>query len=155
MTLSVLPFTPGDVAELHALAGEFSLFLRAMGDPDSEQQQLTGERIQRDAFGPDPVIFGYIARIDGKAAGYLIYTRDYNADYAIRQFHVCDLFVSESARGHGVGGALMGRAAEDCRQWGGKRLQWEVWRPNGRAFDFYRSIGSQEVEELVLMYLDV
>jgi GNAT superfamily N-acetyltransferase len=155
MTLSVLAFTRDDIDDLHRLASEFSAFLRAMGDPDSAEQQLTGERILADGFGPDPVIRGYIARFEGNPVGYLIYSRDYNADYAIRVFHVCDLFVSERARGTGVGRALMHQAAEDCRAWGGKRLQWEVWRPNARAFDFYRGIGGEATEDLVLMHLEV
>jgi len=155
MTLSVEPISRADVDDLHRLAGEFASFLRAMGDPDSEQQHFTGERILADGFGADPVISGYIARLDGKAAGYLIYTRDYNSDLAIRVFHVCDLFVSKSARGQGVGQTLMDRAAKDCRAWGGKRLQWEVWKPNARAFDFYESIGGERLDDLVVMYLEL
>jgi GNAT superfamily N-acetyltransferase len=151
----VLPIAPRDLGDLNQMAGEFSAYLRSLGDPDSAVQLLTGERIAEAAFGADPVLHGHIARLGETAAGYLLYTRDYNTDFGIKVFHVCDLFVRDTARQMGVGRALMDRAAADCRDWGGKRLEWDVWRPNVGAAKFYHAIGGQDDVDLVRMHKDL
>lgn len=152
---TIASIEPKDLSDLDRMAGEFSSYLRAMGDADSAVQLLSADRIREAAFGADPVLFGYIARIDDAPGGYLLYAKDYNTDFGVRVFHVCDLFVRDHARGLGIGRLLMDRAARDCRSAGGKRLEWEVWRPNVAAHAFYRAIGGMDDLEIVRMHLDL
>ena len=37
--------------------------------------------------------------------------------------------------------------------WGGQRLEWNVYQPNKLAFDFYRRLGGEVIEGLVVMSL--
>ena len=61
--------------------------------------------------------------------------------------------MAASARRKGVGRALMARCAADCRAWGGRRLEWNVYQPNKMAFEFYRRLGGEVIEGLVVMSL--
>lgn len=151
MTVTVRPMTEGDADAVIALNAAFVLYLKEMGDPDSQVQHFTREKLLVNAFGPDPVLGGYIAEENGAARGYLLYFKGYNVDIAQRLFFVCDLWVDPAARGKGAGRKLMAQCAADCRRWGGEWLEWYVYRPNKLAFDFYRKLGGKEPDNLAVM----
>jgi GNAT superfamily N-acetyltransferase len=153
MTVTVRSLTAADADVVIALNAAFVAYLAAMGDPDSEAQHFTREKYLADGFGADPAFAGYIAEEDGAPLGYLLYCKGYNVDVAERLFFICDLWVAASARRKGVGRALMARCAADCRAWGGQRLEWNVYQPNKMAFEFYRRLGGEVIQGLVVMTL--
>ena len=53
-----------------------------------------------------------------------------------------ELFVDQSARGQGVGKALMQRAIEDAKYKQCGRIKWDVLTDNTRAQSFYQSLGA-------------
>lgn len=154
MSVGITRFTAEDADDIDAMCGEFVSYLRDLGDPESDIQRFTKEKYLEDGFGSDPAFSGYIARLDGKALGYLLYTKGYNIEFAIRLYYICDLWVRKDARRLGVARLLMERAKADCLAEGGHRLKWDVWLKNPTAFDFYRRIGGVEEDDLVLMKLD-
>lgn len=151
--VKIRDLTAADADAVIAMNAEFVAYLAAMGDPDSATQHFTKAKYLADGFGPDPAFAGYIAEDETGPLGYLLYCKGYNVDLAQRLFFICDLWVGAKARRKGVGRALMARCAADCRAWGGERLEWNVYRPNQIAFDFYRSLGGEVVEDLVGMSL--
>lgn len=153
MSLTIRNLTAEDADAVIAMNAEFVAYLAAMGDPDSQQQHFTKEKYLADGFGPQPAFAGYIAEDETGPLGYLLYCSGYNVDVAQRLFFILDLWVRPNARRKGVGKALMARCAADCRAWGGQRLEWNVYRPNKPAFDFYRSLGGEVIDELVIMSL--
>jgi GNAT superfamily N-acetyltransferase len=153
MTVTVRTLTAADADVVITMNAEFVAYLAAMGDPDSEAQHFTREKYLADGFGADPACAGYIAEEDGAPLGYLLYCKGYNVDVAERLFFICDLWVAASARRKGVGRALMARCAADCRAWGGQRLEWNVYQPNTMAFEFYRRLGGEVIQGLVVMTL--
>jgi len=153
MSLTIRNLTAEDADAVIAMNAEFVAYLAAMGDPDSQVQHFTKEKYLADGFGPQPAFAGYIAEDETESLGYLLYCAGYNADVAQRMFFIIDLWVRDTARRKGVGKALMARCAADCRAWGGQRLEWNVYRPNKLAFDFYRRVGGEVVDELVVMLL--
>ena len=153
MAVTIRSLTPADADAVVAMNAAFVAYLAAMGDPDSQAQHFTKAKYLADGFGPDPAFSGYIAEEDGAALGYLLYCKGYNVDVAQRLFFICDLWVDSKARRKGVARALMARCAADCRDWGGERLEWNVYRPNESAFDFYRRLGGEVVDGLVVMSL--
>lgn len=153
MSLTIRNLTAEDADAVIVMNAEFVAYLAAMGDPDSQAQHFTKEKYLADGFGPQPAFAGYIAEDETGSLGYLLYCTGYNVDVAQRLFFILDLWVRTSARRKGVGKALMARCAADCRAWGGQRLEWNVYRPNKPAFDFYRSLGGQVIDDLVIMTL--
>jgi GNAT superfamily N-acetyltransferase len=151
MPLTVRSLTAADADAVIAMNGEFVAYLAAMGDPDSQAQHFTREKYLADGFGADPAFAGYIAEEAGTSLGYLLYCKGYNVDVAERLFFICDLWVAGRARRKGVGRALMARCAADCRAWGGQRLEWNVYQPNKMAFDFYRRLGAEVIDGLMVM----
>jgi ribosomal protein S18 acetylase RimI-like enzyme len=55
-----------------------------------------------------------------------------------------ELYVRESARGHGIGRALLQGAMTHARQCGASSLIWTVLKDNDRAKRFYRDNGASE-----------
>ena len=153
MSLTIRNLTAADADAVIAMNAEFVAYLAAMGDPDSQAQHFTREKFLADGFGPKPAFSGYIAEDVEGPLGYLIYCSGYNVDVAERLFFICDLWVGAKARSKGVGRALMASCAADCRAWGGQRLEWNVYQPNKLAFDFYRRLGGEVIEGLVVMSL--
>jgi ribosomal protein S18 acetylase RimI-like enzyme len=153
MSFTIRNLTAADADPVIAMNAEFVAYLAAMGDPDSQVQHFTKAKYLADGFGAHPAFAGYIAEdVDGPL-GYLLYCTGYNVDVAERLFFICDLWVGARARRRGIGKALMTRCAEDCRTWGGQRLEWNVYQPNKLALEFYRRLGGEVIEGLVVMTL--
>jgi GNAT superfamily N-acetyltransferase len=145
--------TPADADAIGTLAGEFQAYLRALGD--RTHFEFTAETYLRDGFGPNPAFSGLVAERDGRVISYLLYHFGYDTDRAMRLMHVIDLYVYESQRRRGVGEALMRRAAEICREAGGRELIWSVFSPNTLAFQFYEHLGAKRIKALEFMYWPV
>jgi GNAT superfamily N-acetyltransferase len=150
--VKVRKLTAADVNAVQAMVREFGAYLTALGD--SWSHNFTAERYLADGFGPDPAFHGLIAEADnGAALGYVLMSPNYDVDRGIRIEIVIDLWVNQSARGNGIGKALMQEAANVARDRGARQLLWAVFKPNRLAADFYRSIGGRMVDDLDWMYL--
>jgi len=143
--------TRDDAGDIGALAGEFTDYLRSLGD--STDFQFNASTYLRDGFGDNPAFQGLVAEIDNNVVGYLLYHFGYDADLAIRILYVIDLYVRPANRRQGVGRALMTRAGEICTAAGGERLFWSVYSPNRPAFGFYERLGARYVKDMENMYL--
>ena len=120
---------PGDRADWEELARGYKAFYRTTV-PD-EVYEETWRRLL-----DDTEIHGVGARRDGRLLGlahYLFHATAWMADSCYLQ----DLFVAESARGHGVAGALIERVADAARERGAARLYWTTQQDNTRARALY------------------
>lgn len=70
-----------------------------------------------------------------------------------RTLYVDDLCVDKSARGSGVGRALMHRATEEARALGCYNLDLNVWACNEDAIRFYEKIGMQKQRQYMEIIL--
>jgi GNAT superfamily N-acetyltransferase len=145
--------TIADADAIGELAKEFQEYLRALGD--HTQFEFTAEAYRRDGFGPHPAFAGLVAELDGAVVGYLLYHFGYDTDWAMRLMFVVDLYVQETKRRRGTGGALMRAAARICREAGGRELMWSVFIANKPAFQFYERLGAKYLQELKYMYWPV
>ena len=92
---------------------------------------MTVETLQKDGFGADGAFFKcLIGELEGKPVAYALYFHIYST-WTGRGLYLEDLYVTESARGNGVGTALIksvgqeavatGRATPRYRGWNGSR----------------------------------
>lgn len=136
MSVTVRPAMVDDLAALVEMAHALLIH------HNRSTAYLTAEALRRDAFGPDADVQVVIAELDGAAAGFALYHDAYESDYAARGVYVCDIFVTEVARRHGVGRALMAAVARDAKSRGRTFLWWASQPWNTDAVAFYDSIGA-------------
>ena len=142
-----------DVEAIACLAAEFAQYLRGLGD--TTEFRLNADALERDGFGRKPAFRGVVAETAGVVIGYLLYHDGYDTDAACRLLIIADLFVTQAARGLGVGTALMREAREIAVGRGAKQFVWTVYQPNAEAFRFYERNGGRHVQGLRLMCLDL
>ena len=145
--------TIDDVPAIAALVEEFARYMRELGD--ATELRLDAEALERDGFGPDPAFRGLVAVDNGHVIGFLLHHAGYDTDAACRLVFVVDLFVAQSARGRGIGTALMSAVRKVAAAAGARQLVWTVDRRNALARTFYERLGAQYVEDLSLMCMDV
>jgi GNAT superfamily N-acetyltransferase len=83
-----------------------------------------------------------MARLDGEPVGFALYFHTYSTFLARRGLWLEDLFVLPTARGLGVGKALLRAVADVAVQRGCGRFEWSVLDWNTPAIRFYESLGA-------------
>jgi GNAT superfamily N-acetyltransferase len=96
--------------------------------------------LRRHGFGPQPRFETLIAELDGEPGGFALFFPDFSTWAGRPGLFLEDLFVSDWARGRGVGRALLARLAAIAieRGWAGLRLNVLDWNP---ARGFYHRLG--------------
>jgi GNAT superfamily N-acetyltransferase len=105
-------------------------------------------RLLEHGFGSEPRFKVLLAEVDGEAVGFLSYMVRYSIWGGSEFINLDDLFVSEVARGRGVGRALMYRLAEVAVAQG-LVVRWEVMTGNEPAKAFYGAIGARMNDKLI------
>ncbi len=134
MTLRIKRATKTDCDELVAMIGELARFYGDTAEVDARS-------IARDCLGRDAWSPAYIAREDGRAAGYAILHRVGQAQQGLRGMELHHLFVREDLRGRGVGSALMTAVKRAARRHGAAYLVVGTTQDNTAAQSFYRTEG--------------
>jgi GNAT superfamily N-acetyltransferase len=100
-----------------------------------DQVRATEADIQRDGFGPDRRFECLLAEVDGRAVGFALFFTSYSTFEGRAGLYLEDIYVAESARGLGIGRALIARLARLADGRGYPRLDLSVlhWNP-ARAF---------------------
>ena len=144
--LEVRRATVQDAARLHglmlALAEHEGLTAYLAATPDSLAQAMAAQP-PRAAF--------LLAQIEGRAVGFVSWTRGYGVWRGGDYLNLDDLFVTEGARGAGVGEALM-RAFADVAALEGLSARWEVRTDNHGARRFYARLGAEQEEKTVVRW---
>ena len=147
--LLLRPMSMADVPAVARLAGEFAQHMRALGD--TTPLCLDADALVRDGFGERPAFAGIVAVRDAEIVGYLLHHDGYDTDAACRVLFVCDLFVREAERGHGVGAALMREARDVATSRGAAQLVWTVASKNTAARQFYERLGAHVDDSVHIM----
>lgn len=102
--------------------------------------KATAEDFRRDGFGAEKRFEALIAELDGAPVGFALYFHNYSTWEGRAGLFVEDLFVLESARGHGLGRQLITALAAIADARGCRRLDLNVldWNPTR---DFYHRLG--------------
>jgi GNAT superfamily N-acetyltransferase len=133
---------PGDVELIFSLIVELATYERA-------PEQVTGSvKLLSDAlFGPHPAAEALIAEIAGEPAGFALFHGTFSTWECRPGIWLEDLYVRESSRRSGVGGALLSRVAAVALERGCARLEWTALTWNAPALDFYEKLGAERMHE--------
>ena len=104
----------------------------------------TEEDLRRYGFGPEWQFEALLAFLDGKAAGFALFHPRFSTWLGQPGVYLEDIFVTQTARGKGVGRRLMTRLAAIAVERGWERIDFQVldWNP---ARGFYRRLGLEHL----------
>ena len=120
---------------------ELAVFERAPGAVVATEDDL-----RRHGFGLDKQFEAILAFLDGEPAGAAIFHTRFSTWLGRPGLYLEDLFVTEAARGRGVGRRLLARLAAIAVERGWGRIDFQVldWNPARR---FYERLGLGHVGE--------
>jgi ribosomal protein S18 acetylase RimI-like enzyme len=150
----IRPIRRSDIPALVDLHMEFEVFLRIL-DPKrgSEAAGDYANRLKRDGFGRNRAFYGYLAILQNRPVGYILYHHGYDPDEMHgRVFYIIDLYVTDNARQSGIGSRLMEMVASDCKHIDGIEIYFGVWDKNKAAIAFYKRIGARHNSEIMLYH---
>ncbi|MFM6967116.1 MAG: N-acetyltransferase family protein [Rhodoluna sp.] len=109
----------------------------------SEQTELTWSRLLDDEHG----IHGLVADIDGELLGFAHFSFTHSTWAENQDLYLEDLFVSKTARGQGIGKALILSLDAIALEEGSSKVWWETQNHNVKARKLYDSVA--ELSEFV------
>ncbi|MGZ9723278.1 GNAT family N-acetyltransferase [Rhizobium miluonense] len=131
MTVTIRDARPEDEARWRALWDGYLAFYRVTIAPDITD--ATWRRV----FDPASAIFMRVAEVDGDVKGFTLCITHEGTWTLAPDCYLEDLFVDESARGHGVGRALLDDLVALCKKNGWGRLYWHTEEGNATARKLY------------------
>ena len=132
--MQVRPVTPEDLPQL-------LLLVEALARFHGDTPQLTPDSVARDVLGSDPWVHVLVAEVDGALVGYVALLRLARFQYGQRGVDLHHVFVRESHRGRGLGGALVGAALDLGGRLGASYATVTATPANAAAQTFYASLG--------------
>ena len=148
-TASAMSRALNDIRIRFATADDADLLLQLIGKlADYERAPnavvATEEDLRRYGFGPERHFEALLTFIDGEAAGFALFHPRFSTWLGRPGVYLEDLFVTQAARGKGVGRRLMTRLAVIAVERGWERIDFQVldWNP---ARGFYRRLGLEHL----------
>jgi GNAT superfamily N-acetyltransferase len=133
---------PDDVPAIVGLIRELAEYER---EPDAAK--ATESDIAAALFNESPAAFCHIAELDGEVVGFALWFLNFSTWVGKHGIYLEDLFVRPTARGTGLGKALLTKLIEIARERGYGRVEWSVLDWNTPAHDFYRAMGATPNDE--------
>ncbi len=148
-SISIRPGTCQDIPRVFELICELAQFENAR-----EQVETSPEQLERDGFGPAP-LFGLLVAQRGEEVVGMALTYFRYSTWKGKRLYLEDLVVTESARGNGVGRALLEATMRVAREAGCSGLMWQVLDWNTPAIEFYKRFGVRFDGEWLNVNLDL
>lgn len=151
--MNIVVFNKSHIDRIIELTQEFDEYLKSLSsvgreDFDTEKQRA---KLMRYGFGEEMSFSWYVAEVDGVIVGYAFYHYGFDPDeMQWKVIHLIDFFVSESARGHWVGRALIEKLQSHEDSIG---LYFWVWKKNIWAVEFYKKLWAEWCEDVPYMKL--
>jgi GNAT superfamily N-acetyltransferase len=144
----VRPAVESDVDAIVKLVYELAEYERA-----PQECHLTADQLRTALFDPLPALFAHVAEVDAEVVGCALWFLNFSTWDGVHGIYLEDLFVRPSARGSGLGKALLTALAQECVRHGYSRLQWWVLDWNDPAIGFYTSLGAVPMDESTVFRL--
>ncbi|MEM8999491.1 MAG: GNAT family N-acetyltransferase [Bacteroidota bacterium] len=139
---------PGDMPAVLQL-------IRALAAYENEldKVEMTIDALLEDGFGKQKRFHCFVATTGNRVIGIALVFERYST-WKGRVLHLEDLIVEESARGSGVGTALLAEVVKYGKELDVKRISWEVLDWNDPAIKFYESKGAKVMRDWDVVQLD-
>ena len=131
-----------DVAEILILIKELAFYEHLL-----DEVVATEELLVKTLFGINSPAEVQLAYEEDEILGFSLYFRTFSTFLGRPGIYLEDLYVRESARGRGVGEALLRQLAQRTLEIGGGRLEWAVLNWNEPAIGFYQKMGAAPLDE--------
>jgi GNAT superfamily N-acetyltransferase len=130
-------------------------FIRKLAEYERRLHEMiaTEDGLHAALFGNRPVAEVLLAYMGDEPAGFALYFPTFSTFLGRAGIHLEDVFVDPQHRRKGIGRMLMVEVAKVACEYGG-RLEWWVLRWNQPALDFYKGMGSQEMDEWAIYRLN-
>lgn len=92
------------------------------------------------AFGPSPKFEILVAELNGEIAGLVTYFHRFHIWFGENLIEIDDLFVRQSARGHGIGKRLLLAIGQQAKR-ENVHVKWTITTNNVRTIHMYRRMG--------------
>ena len=153
MTLTIRAAVPADLPLICELIRDLAAYER-LADAVRFDAQVLGEKLFGQNGGHGPYAEVVIGELDGAAQGFALFFHNFSTFEGRPGIYLEDLYVRESARGSGLGQALLAHlaalaVARDCA-----RLEWSVLDWNAPAIGFYQKLGARAMDDWTIMRLD-
>ncbi len=112
-------------------------------------REATADYVRANLDAPHCGVRVALAREGDEAVGIATWSILYPAPRLAGQLYMKDLFVAESARGRGVGRALMAYLARVAVDAGCERFDWTTETANPAAMGWYDGLGADRVSEKI------
>lgn len=139
---------PDDVSAINRLISDLAQYEHL-----SHEAVATDDDIAAALFSENPHVFCHVAELDGEIVGFALWFLNYSTFHGAPGLYLEDLFVRPTARGLGIGKALMKTLARLCVERGYTRFQWWVLDWNAPSIDFYKAIGAAPMDEWTVFRL--
>jgi GNAT superfamily N-acetyltransferase len=149
----------GDIAIRFAEPADAGLVLRLIRELAVYEKApvavvATEDDLRRHGFGPDRQFEAILGFLDSEPAGFALFHSRFSTWLGRPGMYLEDLYVTEAARGRGVGRRLMARLAAIAIERGWARIDFQVldWNP---ARNFYHRLGMAHLGEWMRYGADV
>lgn len=149
MALSIRPAVPQDLPLIAALIRELAEYEKLL-----HEVRFDEGRLAEYLFGARPYAEVVIGEVDGAAQGFALFFHNFSTFEGKPGIYLEDLFVRPSARGAGLGKALLAHLAGLAVERGCARLEWSVLDWNEPTIGFYRKLGARPLDDWTAMRLD-
>ena len=136
MNIAIRPAERKDCARLLELVHELAVYEKA-----PHEVEVTLEHFEDSGFGARPVWWGFVAEVDGKVEGFVLYYIRYST-WKGQRMYLEDFLVTEKMRGKGLGKLLFDRLIEEMKEKKFNGMVWQVLDWNEPAIRFYKKYHS-------------
>jgi len=149
MTLTIRPATPADLPLIAQFIRDLADYEKLAHEVRFDEAKL-GEKL----FAPRPYAEVVIGELDGEPQGFALFFHNFSTFEGRPGLYLEDLFVRPTARGSGLGKALLAHLAQLCVIRDCARLEWSVLDWNTPAIGFYKNLGAKLMDEWTVMRVD-
>lgn len=115
----------------------------------SHEFAITESILRQALFGPLPAAEVVLAYVGMEPVGFAVYFPTFSTASGHLGLYLEDLYVEPQWRGRGFGRKLLAHVARVAAARGGGGLNWSVLSWNESAIRFYRTLGAEQVEDLL------
>ena len=145
----ITPLTRAEIPELLILIRELAEFEKL-----ENEVQATVPILENSFFGAQPAAGAFLARCDGKLAGYAIYFFTFSSFIGRAGIWLEDLYVRPEFRKRGLGLDLMKAVARVGAERNCGRYEWTALDWNENALNYYDKLGAKRMNEWIILRMN-